>query len=113
LKVNRRKLRPRSLYYPPETVPLGGRPRDARSWADSAYLQGRTQTMAILTMSRSVSTFDSTIRRQSQELFLPLLTVFGRCSPRSKSRFLLPYTLSSRPFQVGRTVQVPASTENR
>lgn len=43
-----------------------GQPPDSRSRAKSAYLQGRTQTMAIITMCRFVSTFEWTIPWQTK-----------------------------------------------
>ncbi len=45
-----------------------GWPEDSLSWADSVYLRGRTHTMAILTKSRPVSTFESTIPHQKVKI---------------------------------------------
>jgi len=43
------------LLPPARNPPSWGWPRDSRSWADSACQQGSTQTTAILTMSKRVS----------------------------------------------------------
>jgi hypothetical protein len=61
--VSSRKLRSRSVFCPPakRSIPLPGQPKDSRSRADSAYLLGRTQTMAILTIRRFMSSCESTI----------------------------------------------------
>ena len=98
---------------PPENLPSGGRPRDSRSWAESAYLRGRTQTMAILTLSRAVSSFGSPIRRLMQKFFTtPRLGLGpgqrGRQVPRPPS-----YTLFYRSLQVGRIGSIPANRKNR
>lgn len=52
----------------PKNTPNGGRPRGSRLWACTAYLRGRTRTLAILAMSYSLSSFNATIRRQTQNL---------------------------------------------
>jgi len=56
------KPRSRGVKKSPRTHSgsLGGRPIDFLPWAYSACLLGRTQTMAILTMSRFVSSREST-----------------------------------------------------
>ena len=52
----------------PKNTPNGGRPRGSRLWACTTYLRGRTRTLAILAMSYSLSSFNATIRRQTQNL---------------------------------------------
>jgi hypothetical protein len=61
----------RSSAPPPKYEFSGGMaPRCSnRLRANSSYLIGRTPTMAILSMSESVSTFDSANLQQTQELF--------------------------------------------
>jgi hypothetical protein len=49
-------------------IPRAERPKDSRSWAESACLPGRTQTMAILTMCRFMSSWELTIPGQIRQL---------------------------------------------
>lgn len=62
---------------PPKSDSSGGMaPRCSnRLRANSSYLTGRTPTMAILSMSESVSTFDSANLQQTQELFCVFLDI--------------------------------------
>jgi hypothetical protein len=56
LSVNSRKLGSRGDLFPsPGSIPFARQHHDSRSGAEDAYLPGRTQTVAILTTHRLVS----------------------------------------------------------
>lgn len=56
LSDNSRKLGSRGDSLPrPDAIPFARQPHDSRSGAESAYLPGRTQTVATLTIPRLVS----------------------------------------------------------
>ena len=68
--VNSRKLRSRSVFCFPlrEASLYRGQPKDSRSRAESAYLPGRTQTMAILTIRGYMSSCESTINSRPAKI---------------------------------------------